>query len=406
MCAPWAFWCYAQYGLKFMLTIFRRHTQDCIQQYGGRDPGRRYRRCKCPIHAEGHLGGVMHRKALDTTSWNRAQELVREKESRGSWDDPTSTQRFPIVDAVTAFVQAYTARSNGKAKSTTRKVRAALLGVDSDWAAKNEGPFSEGLLEFCRNKGLTTMDQLTVPRLSEHAASWTCGPRHRSKRIQLLRRFFRFCVASKWCTDNPALALEHPRGKAASLPPETPYDQQYLPREGPEWKAIFAQIQDRPKLLAMALLMRRAGLRISDAATFHKDRIMANGSIFLRMSKTNEPVSVPIHPQLKTALDALTPNAAGYYFWSGESAVTTATDNWRARFYKVFKLAGIAGGHPHRFRDTFAVDLLLRDVPIDQVSVLLGHSSVKITERHYLPFVAARRQQIEDSVRRAWASGA
>ena len=72
---------------------------------------------------------------------------------------------------------------------------------------------------------------------------------------------------------------------------------------------------------------------------------------------------------------------------------------------QAFKRAGIVGGHPHRFRDTFAVDLLLRGVPIDQVSALLGHSAVKITEQHYLAFVAARRKQITDAVRRAWANG-
>jgi len=37
-------------------------------------------------------------------------------------------------------------------------------------------------------------------------------------------------------------------------------------------------------------------------------------------------------------------------------------------------------------RDTFAVELLLAGVPIDQVSILLGHASVKTTERHYAPF--------------------
>jgi integrase len=41
------------------------------------------------------------------------------------------------------------------------------------------------------------------------------------------------------------------------------------------------------------------------------------------------------------------------------------------------------------FRDTFAVELLLSGVPIDQVSLLLGHSSVKVTEKHYAPFVKA-----------------
>ena len=39
------------------------------------------------------------------------------------------------------------------------------------------------------------------------------------------------------------------------------------------------------------------------------------------------------------------------------------------------------------FRDTFAVDLLLAGILIDQVSVLLGHRRVKMTGKHYLPWV-------------------
>ena len=54
------------------------------------------------------------------------------------------------------------------------------------------------------------------------------------------------------------------------------------------------------------------------------------------------------------------------------------------------------------FRDTFAVELLLAGVPIDQVSLLLGHSSVKITERHYAPFCKARQEQLTAAVKLAW----
>jgi len=56
----------------------------------------------------------------------------------------------------------------------------------------------------------------------------------------------------------------------------------------------------------------------------------------------------------------------------------------------------------HRLRDTFAVELLLARVPIEQVSVLLGHSSVRITERHYAPWVRSRQEQLEADVRSAW----
>ncbi len=70
--------------------------------------------------------------------------------------------------------------------------------------------------------------------------------------------------------------------------------------------------------------------------------------------------------------------------------------------HSLFQLAGIKGGHAHRFRDTFAVELLLKGVPIERVSVLLGHSSVKITERHYAPWVRARQEQLEADVKRTW----
>ena len=64
--------------------------------------------------------------------------------------------------------------------------------------------------------------------------------------------------------------------------------------------------------------------------------------------------------------------------------------------------AEIPHGHAHRFRDTFAVGLLQAGVPMDRVSALLGHSSIKVTERHYSPWVRARQEQLEADVRRTW----
>jgi integrase len=55
------------------------------------------------------------------------------------------------------------------------------------------------------------------------------------------------------------------------------------------------------------------------------------------------------------------------------------------------------------FRDTFAVEMLLAGVPLEQVSILLGHKSVKITEKHYAPWVKARQEQLAANVRKAWA---
>lgn len=63
----------------------------------------------------------------------------------------------------------------------------------------------------------------------------------------------------------------------------------------------------------------------------------------------------------------------------------TARANWSRYFDTVFELAKVKDAHLHRFHDTFAVSLLENGVSIENVSVLLGHSSVRITERHYKP---------------------
>jgi integrase len=46
---------------------------------------------------------------------------------------------------------------------------------------------------------------------------------------------------------------------------------------------------------------------------------------------------------------------------------------------------------------------LLKGVSMEIVSKLLGHSSIKVTERHYSPWVKARQDQLETEVRRIWS---
>jgi site-specific recombinase XerD len=62
----------------------------------------------------------------------------------------------------------------------------------------------------------------------------------------------------------------------------------------------------------------------------------------------------------------------------------------------------VKNAHSHRFRDTFAVSLLEKGVSIENVAVLLGHSSVRVTEKHYKPWVKTLQTQLEEDVAKAW----
>lgn len=61
----------------------------------------------------------------------------------------------------------------------------------------------------------------------------------------------------------------------------------------------------------------------------------------------------------------------------------------------VAKRAGVPDAHPHRYRDSFAVDLLLRGATAYDVAKLLG-DTVETIEKHYAPFV----NELRDRARR------
>jgi integrase len=60
----------------------------------------------------------------------------------------------------------------------------------------------------------------------------------------------------------------------------------------------------------------------------------------------------------------------------------------------------------HRLRDTFACDLLSKGTPMEEVSKLLGHTSIKTTEKHYAQWVKSRQDRADTFVMAAWGAAA
>jgi integrase/recombinase XerD len=61
------------------------------------------------------------------------------------------------------------------------------------------------------------------------------------------------------------------------------------------------------------------------------------------------------------------------------------------------------GAARHFERQPEAAQILEKGVPIDVVSMLLGHTSIETTEKHYAPWVKSGQTALEDAVKLAWA---
>jgi integrase/recombinase XerD len=157
------------------------------------------------------------------------------------------------------------------------------------------------------------------------------------------------------------------------------------------------------RLKALALLLLESGLRISDACTISRDKIIKDPKgwkVELRTAKTGTEVYCPIPDEVAQAVI----NQPGKHpFWTGESNAEDCAATWRKAFARLFKQVGIKG-HIHQFRHTFAKRYLLDGVPIEMVSRLLGHKNVGVTQRHYNKWVRERQQGMEDVVRTAQKS--
>jgi len=360
-----------------MLTIYRRHRKSCKH----RIRGRKHRHCQCPIWVDGFLSGKEIRESLKVRNWQKAQEQVRE------WEiEDRRTQRQQVRLTIASAHQKFMADAEARRLNQATPYKYRLLFRHLD--------------KFAETYKLGFLDQLDLDTLGTFRASWTEGPRTSLKKLERLRAFMRFAEKRKWIDGNPAIDLKAPK---VPNKPTLPFTREemisILTALGPYGKS--AGLRNGQRLKAFVLLLRYSGMRIGDAVQLGVNRLQGN-KLLLHTEKTGVHVYCVLPDIVTKALDAAPHSSQNYFFWTGKSTVRSAKGKWQRRLQRLFEFASVVGGHAHRFRDTFAVELLLAGVPLDRVSVLLGHTSIRITERHYAPWTRSRQEQIESDLRAAW----
>jgi len=350
-----------------MLNLWRRHLQSCPHRV------RTYKKCSCPIWVQGTLRGTWMKRSLGVRNWEAAQTIVRE------WEAGVVREVKTVSLACEAFLK----------DCAARRLSDASLGKYRLLAG-----------ELTREFGDRSVASISLHDLRSYREGWDVSPISARKKIERLRTFFKFCIESEWTRENPAALVKPPQARPSPTLPFTAEEIAKIFRATEAYpnKGVYS-FQSGKRIKAFVNLLQYSGLRIRDAVTLSKDRLDGN-KLFLYTQKTGQPVWLPLPESVVRELHEVSP-AGEYFFWSGNGLPKSAVADWQRSLARLFEIAGVKG-HAHRFRDTFSVSLLKKGVPLETVSILLGHNSVRTTEKHYAPWVQSRQEALEEAVMKAW----
>jgi site-specific recombinase XerD len=374
-----------------IVTIFVRHSADC--RYAGEEFEKR---CRCPKHLRWSHDGKQHRASARTRSWAEAENKKRDIENQLSGRvpevKPEEAQR-DIQASMDVFLQ----------DKKNQGVTGAVIGKYTRELAR--------LRDYCEGERVFTVQGITQELLTGFCATWPeryPSTYTRAKVRERVRSFLRYCYEAQWIPRIPALA------KIKIEEPPT------LPLTSAEYTrlldAVYGTIEGKERqtqVHALVQLMRWSGLAIRDALTLRRGELQHDKAkklyrIVTARQKTGTHVSVPIPLHVAEEVLTVLNGNAEYIFWSGKGEEESVTKNW-AKYYiaPLFKAAKISkGGHmtSHRLRDTFAVDLLEKGVPLEEVSKLLGHG-IRTTEKHYSKWMKGRQDRLDGLVTASWQLG-
>ena len=146
---------------------------------------------------------------------------------------------------------------------------------------------------------------------------------------------------------------------------------------------------------AIFLLLARTGLRISDVLGLKFSNInWKENCISLSQQKTGNALSLPLSKELGMAIisylqDGRPQSSSAFIFLSHNAPFQPLGEhnNFNPEFHKYLRRAGIAiptKRHTgvHTIRHSFATNMLRKGTPVQDVSQILGHSNISVTETY------------------------
>lgn len=252
----------------------------------------------------------------------------------------------------------------------------------------------ERLRDYAYVRNVILLKDVSGRMLTEWRATWTFNRDSGGPAVawSVVKTFFRW-------SHSIDLIPSDVSGKLKSLPIVRKQVQPLTREEMGRLLAATSQCGFAPEIAERVrifiLLQRWSGLACIDAATLPRNLLSdENNLVQVHRTKTNADVFIPLPPAVAEMLRAHPNDHPDYFFWNPERMKKTSLicqfGDW---LRLVFDKAGVSHGRQemlsHRFRHTFAVQMLIANVPIERVSKPLRSRSrfVRVIALDLLPLL-------------------
>jgi len=368
--------------------LFRRHSREC-RVHKLKLPARRkaaFMDCDCPIWAAGRTGtGEIPRQSTGTRDLKTAEAILAAL---------ISTDKKKQVDGPTIdeCIQKYLA-------SHKHELREKTFGQYKLHLSRLE--------QYCERRGVYSMRELNVDLLETFKVEGLPDLTDTSKStvVAKLRCFLRDAFRRGWINEP---LVERVRPHRAVYDQKEPYSDEEVE------KIVNGALKltggthayaKHPKTFRLLLeLMLETGMRVGDAIRYNPTLVVKGDHLWIytylpqkqRRTEKPKPLEAYLSDRLKKAIDGcewLSPKLP-FFYGSSKNPAYLANEVYE-RMKTLGARCGVADCRPHRLRDTFAVRKLLAGFQLEDVSRLLGHSSVKVTETYYAKWVSSRKVRLE-----------
>lgn len=265
-----------------------------------------------------------------------------------------SVSKAPAAGTVNALITTYYASPEWLTlRDSTRRT---YRGIVERWKADH---------------GLKRVRMLERRHVADHVtnAFQTSGPHAANRLLYMLRLIMRFAVANDWRRDDPTIGVRPLRAPSGGF---VSWSEDDIAKFETRWA------KGTRERLAFALLLY-TGQRRGDMVRMGRQHI-AGDSIRVVQNKTGARLAIPLHPELKAAIDD-TPNEHLTFLTTAKGKPFSAAGfgNW---FREACNGAGLADRSAHGLRKAAARRLAEAGCSVLQIAAVTGHRTLQEVARY------------------------